>query len=137
MNLKGKRVFIVEDDLSNKVIMQMLIEQDGARVAIDRWGVDTVERLLQSMPLDVILLDLMLPGQISGFDVFQHIRRVPVFNCIPIVAVSAADASTTIPRAQELGFAGFISKPIDFMRFTKQVKAIIDGNAIWQTSERI
>ena len=137
MLLKGKRIFLVEDNLSNKTIMQMLLEQDGAKVSFDRWGAEALEKLLAALPLDAILLDLMLPGQVSGFDIFQKLRRIDSFHGIPIVAVSAADASVVIPRAQELGFSGFISKPIDFVRFTKQVKAIVDGQTLWITPERI
>lgn len=137
MLLKGKRIFLVEDNLSNKAIMQMLLEQDGAKVSFDRWGAEALEKLLAALPLDAILLDLMLPGQVSGFDIFQKLRRIDSFQGIPIVAVSAADASVVIPRAQELGFSGFISKPIDFVRFTKQVKAIVDGQTLWITPERI
>ncbi len=137
MLLKGKRIFLVEDNLSNKAIMQMLLEQDGAKVSFDRWGAEALEKLLAALPLDAILLDLMLPGQVSGFDIFQKLRRIDSFRGIPIVAVSAADASVVIPRAQELGFSGFISKPIDFVRFTKQVKAIVDGQTLWITPERI
>jgi len=137
MLLKGKRIFIVEDNLSNKAIMQMLLEQDGAKVLFDRWGAEALEKMLAALPLDVILMDLMLPGQLTGYDIFQQIRRIETFRDIPIVAVSAADASTAIPKAQELGFSGYISKPIDFLRFTKQVKTIIDGTAVWYTPERI
>ena len=137
MLLKGKKIFIVEDNLSNKAIMQMLLEQDGAKVAFDRWGAEALAKLLAALPLDLILLDLMLPGHLTGYDICQQIRRIETFRDIPIVAVSAADASTAIPKAQEMGFSGFISKPIDFLRFTKQIKTIVDGTPVWHTPERM
>jgi CheY-like chemotaxis protein len=137
MYLAGKRIFIVEDNLENKTIAQMLLERAGAKVMIDRWGVDIANRLAKFAPLDAVLLDLMLPGQVTGYDVFKQIRQLEQFVHVPIAAISAADASTAIPKAQEMGFSGFISKPIDFQNFALQIKQIIDGESIWQTPERL
>ncbi len=134
MILKDKRIFIVEDDLKNKAIAQMLLEHAGAIVKFDRWGVDTVARLSQFLPVDLILLDLMLPRGVTGFDVFTEIRAYEQYNHIPVVAVSASDASVAIPRAKDLGFAGFIVKPIDFHNFTKQIAEVLAGKAIWESS---
>src|SRR6266478_31626 len=98
MFLSGKRVLVVEDNLSNKAIVQALLEREGARVFVDRWGKEISERLRTYSPIDLILLDLMLPAQVSGFDVFKQIRQREEFSRIPVVAVSAADASEIIPQ---------------------------------------
>jgi len=121
MILENKRIFVVEDNVQNKTIMQMLLEMHGAKVAIDRFGKETVARLRSFMPVDAILLDLMLPNQVSGFDIFQQIREIEELRTIPIIAVSAADPSQAIPKAKAMGFSGFISKPIDFERFANQI----------------
>jgi CheY-like chemotaxis protein len=134
MYLKNKRIFILEDNLENKAIAQMLLERAGATVTVDRWATETLNHLKKFAPIDVILLDLMLPGQITGYDIFQQIRQCPEFNYTPIVAVSAADVSTAVPKAQDMGFSGFISKPIDFRLFAQQIKQVADGESIWHTS---
>ena len=131
MILSGKRILIVEDNLSNKAIAQTILERAGAHVVTDRWGVETVERLRRCLPIDLILLDLMLPEQVSGFDVFKRIHQEPGLTQIPVVAVSAADANTAIPEAQALGFSGYISKPIDFLFFSKQIQQILSGESLW------
>src|SRR5579871_6327504 len=105
MYLRGKRVLVIEDNLSNKAIVQALLEREGAKVFVDRWGKELVDRLRVYAPVDLILLDLMLPGQVSGFDVFKQIHQQQEYANIPVVAVSAADASTAIPQAQALGFS--------------------------------
>ena len=129
--LQGKRIFIIEDNLSNRAVAQILLEQHGAVTAIDRWGQEAVQRLQEFTPVDIILMDLMLPGGITGFDVFDEIRRYPEFDQIPVVAVSAADAALAIPEAQKRGFAGFISKPLDFNLFPQQIARMIEGEKIW------
>jgi CheY-like chemotaxis protein len=131
MKLEGKRIFIVEDNLANRAIEQMLLEQDGAKIAFERWGTETVKKLRQFMPVDVILLDLMFPGGITGYDVFKDIRSYPEFRHIPIIAVSASDPSSAIPQTRNCGFSGFISKPIEFDFFSRQVADVIQGKSIW------
>jgi len=129
--LAGKRIFVVEDHAGSNAIVKTLLEREGAKVFIDPWGTETIMYLKVYGPMDVILLDLMLPGQVSGFDVFEEIHQVHQFAKIPIVAVSAVSSTTAIPRAQALGFAGFISKPIDLLLFPKQIRRILAGESLW------
>jgi DNA-binding response OmpR family regulator len=89
------------------------------------------------MPIDIILLDLMFPRGITGYDIFREIRSYSEFDSIPIVAVSAADATVAIPKAQEMGFSGFIAKPIDFYRFSVQIEHILDKQEVWDTPSQI
>lgn len=135
MQLSGKRIFMVEDNLANKAIQTMLLEQKGARIGIERWGgSDTVRKLKKFMPVDVIVLDLMFPNEVTGYDVFSEIRTHDEFKHIPIVAVSASNPSEAIAKTRSYGFAGFISKPVDFDKFPEQIAEIINGNSIWATS---
>ena len=129
--LKDKRIFIIEDDLSNRVIMQMLLEQAGARVAFERWGKESVAKLEAFAPVDIILLDLMFPQGVTGYDIFDNIRAEEDFNAIPIVAVSASDSSEAIPKTKEKGFRGFIPKPVSYDEFPNQIAKILAGETIW------
>ena len=130
--LEGKRIFIVEDNFANRAIEQLLLEQAGAKIVYERWGTETVKRLRQFMPVDIILLDLMFPNGVTGYRVFNDIRAHSEFQYIPIVAVSATDPSSGIPLTQRHGFNGFISKPVDFDRFAEQVGEVIKGQTVWQ-----
>jgi CheY-like chemotaxis protein len=132
MLLKDKRVFIVEDKLENRAIMQMLLEQEGAKIGFERWGGrQTLEKLQAFAPVDVILLDLMFPNNVTGYDVFDQIRTQPDYRFVPIVAVSASDPSSAIPLTRSKGFAGFIAKPVDFDAFPRQIAKIIDREPVW------
>jgi two-component system cell cycle response regulator DivK len=131
MLLQDKRIFITEDNLTNRAIMQLLLEQEGAIVSFERWGIDTYSRIRAFTPIDIVLLDLMFPNNISGFDVFDQIREMPELQGVPIVAVSAMPADSAIPETRAKGFHGFISKPIDYKIFALQVSSVLDGAAIW------
>lgn len=132
MSLKGKRIFYVEDDVGNKAVAQLILEMAGVLFAFERWGTEnTIAKLRAFMPVDLIMLDLMLAHQVSGYDVFDAIRREPEFGHIPIVAVSAADPSVEIPKARDKGFAGFIGKPISLRLFPQQIAELINGGQVW------
>lgn len=131
MILKGKHFFIVEDNLINRLVFSEMLGAYGAIVDFDRSGRDTIARLKESGRVDVILLDLMLPHGNSGFKIFQAIRALPEFKDTPIVAVSASEPSIAIPRTRELGFSGFIAKPIVEEEFAQQMARILSGKQIW------
>lgn len=129
--LENKKIFLVEDNLGNRAIMQMILEQHGAKIAFERWGIETIARLKNFEPVDLVLLDLMFPNNITGYDVFESIREHREFQHVPIVAVSASEPAVAIPKTQALGFAGFIPKPIDMDKFPKQVAAILRNEPVW------
>ncbi len=134
IDLMQKRIFIVEDNLQNRIIFQMALVRYGALCEFERWGRDTLTHL-NNMPLvDLIILDLMLPGGFSGFEIYDQIRAVPRYGAVPIVAVSAMERSIAVPQAREKGFAGFIAKPIDARLFPEQLARIIDGETIWHNA---
>lgn len=129
--LAGKRIFVVEDDPGNKAIMLVLLEMAGAKTSFERWGAHTLDRLRAFAPVDIILLDLMLPHNISGFDIYDQIRVVPAFATVPVVAVSAADADYAVPKARAKGFIGFIAKPISYDQFARQVAQALKNEQVW------
>lgn len=128
--LNNTLIYIVEDDAGNLAIASHYLRQAGARIRFDRWGVDTPDNILKAMPVSVILMDLMFPQHISGFDVFQQIQQVAELRAVPVVAVSAMDPDIATPRAMQLGFAGFIAKPIA-ASIVRHVADVIHGKKVW------
>jgi CheY-like chemotaxis protein len=131
MLLENKRVFVIEDDSSNLAIIRTILLRQGASVPFDVWGKGTIEIIRNSMPIDLILLDLALPRGVSGYDVFDQIRATPELDKIPVVIVTAADPSTEMVKARKKGVNGFISKPIKYGTFAHLVHNVLNGEAVW------
>ncbi len=136
MLLQNKRIFVVEDNLQNRIIFQMALARHGATVDFERWGRDALTHLNNITHVDLILLDLMLAEGVSGFEICDQIRAVPDYANVPIVAVSAMDPAIAIPKVRNHGFAGFIGKPIEVTLFPKQLASIINGESVWYAGER-
>lgn len=131
MRLQNKRIFLVEDNIGNQTITKTLLESHGAMIAVHRTGKDVIPHLRSFLPVDLIILDLMLPSGVTGYDILSLIRSLPDFNTVPIIAMSVIDRAEAIPLAKRRGFSGFISKPIDFQRFPIQIAQVMDGQPIW------
>jgi CheY-like chemotaxis protein len=131
MLLTGKNIFIVEDDSFNRVVYLMSLGmQGGAHLEFDLWGRDTISKLKRGM-WDLIILDLMLGRSVSGFQVFKEIRQLDKFDSIPIIAISASEPSVSIPKARQMGFNGFISKPVKEDWIVEQIAQVIAGDDVW------
>ncbi len=136
--LSNKRVFIVEDDRANAAIIQMLLEQTHCLVFRGRWGGnDTLDLLKKYAPIDLILMDLMLPNGVTGFDVYEMVRAIPGMENVPVIAVSASDPSVVLPKVRDMGFSGFIAKPVDFLKFPEQILAVLEGTDRWHLNRNM
>ncbi len=132
MSLKARRIFIVEDKYIHVAIASVYLRYEGAIVEVHTQGMNVSQKLMTHLPIDVVLMDLVLSGHTSGFDVFDEIRQVPELARIPVVAVSAVDPELAVPLARQKGFAGFISKPIS-SSIVQRVADVLAGKTVWET----
>lgn len=130
IDLRGKRVFVVEDNLENRIITRLALVKTGVSLEFDIWGRETLKNLSKFMPVDLIIMDLMLPGGMTGYQLFDEIRAMPAFARVPVVAVSASDAGA-ISRCRGQGFSGYIAKPIDDELFPEQIARLINHEQVW------
>lgn len=133
--LAEMNILIVEDDSMNRVIYRVVLIKAGAQVTFRSNGSDIAE-YIQGREFDLIILDLMLPYGQSGLNVYEQIRTVLDHDNTPIIAVSASEPATTMPKVRNLGFNGFIGKPIDRNLFTEQIVRVINGEDIWYNGSR-
>jgi CheY-like chemotaxis protein len=132
MLLQGKRIFYIEDDSKNRAVVQMILENAGARIEFERWGFSEIAiPKVKAFHADLILLDLMFPMNITGYDIYDAIRRHFVLENVPIVAISASDPAIEIPKTQAKGFAGFIAKPVNMHDLPQQLVSVLEGQHVW------
>jgi CheY-like chemotaxis protein len=104
------RVLIVEDEGVIRDLLTERLDEEGYLVDVAASVEEACDRLTDQ-PSDVILLDLMLPGD-SGWSFLRRRRGDPVLAAIPVLVVSAAPRDRLL-EAKELGADGFLSKPFD------------------------
>ena len=132
MILENKKIFLVEDNVTNLAVIRTALRIHGASVPYDHWGTHAIKRLTGSHnKVDLILLDIMLPGGMSGYDVFDQIKSVPELEDIPVVALTASDSYIEVPKAKSKGFNGYISKPINRSTFADDLLKVMQGGEVW------
>ena len=85
---KGKLVLIVDDDESILTLLEILVRRDGFQVATAATGEMAVEKLSQNP--HALLLDLILPGTLSGLEVLKHLREKGG-KAPPVLVITAND----------------------------------------------
>ncbi|EKN64782.1 DNA-binding response regulator [Neobacillus bataviensis LMG 21833] len=113
-----KRILIIEDDISIAELERDYLEIDGFSVEIALTGDDGLQKAL-SKEVDLVLLDLMLPG-VDGFQICKAIRTE---KDIPILMVSAKKEDIDKIRGLGLGADDYIVKPFSPSELVARVKA--------------
>jgi CheY-like chemotaxis protein len=131
MGLEHKTIFVIEDDPTNLAVIRIALMRYGASVPFDHWGDTTLKTILQLAQVDLILLDLKLPGKANGYDILAAIKEQPSLAKVPVVIVSASDADVEVPKAREKGASGFISKPINRTQLVSSIEIVLNGGQIW------
>ena len=123
-------ILLVEDDPGHA----RLIEKNLRRTRISntivhvRDGQAALDYLLcendyegQTLPESLlVLLDLNLPG-LSGFQVLQRMKSDARTRSIPVVVLTTTDDQREVERCYELGCSVYITKPVDYERFTEAI----------------
>jgi two-component system response regulator MtrA len=111
---------IVEDDPTVVTAMVEALEEEGFDTCVAGEGQSAL-RALEALPIDLVLLDLRLPG-IDGFDVCRQIRRQ---SEVPVVMVTARADATEVVTGLDLGADDYIVKPFDASVLVARAKAVL------------
>ena len=124
-------VLVVEDNVSNFVLVARLLGYMGAHCEWKTSGFEVVEYADTMPQLDLILLDIRLPYE-DGYEALRKLRASPKLKNTIIVAVTAEASMEQMQKARNAGFDGFLGKPLDPDRFPQQIQRILDHEAVWE-----
>jgi signal transduction histidine kinase/ActR/RegA family two-component response regulator len=105
-----KLALLVDDNQVNRLLGSRLLNQLGVEVIEAADGFEALERL-QQHPVDVVLMDLQMPGM-DGLEATRRIRRGEALNpSIPVIAMTANVLAEHRRQCEEAGMQGFLAKP--------------------------
>ncbi|MFQ6101231.1 MAG: response regulator [Anaerolineae bacterium] len=116
------RILVVEDDDAIAAFVATALEREGYAVTRVRTGRAALSRIQSDAP-DLVLLDLMLPGDVDGLQVCREIRGGETY--IPIIIVTAKDADVDKVVGLELGADDYITKPFNTRELLARVRAVL------------
>ncbi len=109
--LQHKVVLLVDDDERNIYALSNYLEGINMKVIAAKDGKEAIEKL-QMAPIDIILLDMMMPVM-DGFETLVVLKSNPALSAIPVIAVTAKAMKGDKERCMEAGAWDYVSKPID------------------------
>ncbi|MDX1715405.1 MAG: response regulator transcription factor [Anderseniella sp.] len=122
----GYRIVLADDHPLFRDALRLTLQDALGDVSFDEAGSlnEVVELLASADDVDLVLLDLKMPG-VQGFSGLALVRAQ--FPLIPVVVVSGSEDSSVIVRALSLGAAGFIPKSTPVPAMHTAVSAVLEG----------
>jgi len=116
------RILVVEDDRKVARFVRQGLCEEGHAVEIASDGAEALDFVLTEPAYDLIILDVMLPGQ-DGFGVLKTLRAHKV--AVPVLILTARDSVPDRVAGLDLGADDYLTKPFAFEEFLARVRALL------------
>jgi DNA-binding response OmpR family regulator len=117
---RRKKVLIVDDEPSMVSVLQRHVSNAGYEIATATNGQEALDKIQQD-ELDLVLLDLMMPGM-NGFETCRQIRENEKTRKLPVLIITALRSEADSASAAACGANEFIVKPIDGSHLAKRLR---------------
>jgi DNA-binding response OmpR family regulator len=119
-----KIVLIVEDQAEIRHLIRITLGDGPYQVHEASNGVDGLE-LAKSLKPDLILLDVMMPGELGGFDVCERIKADPALNRCMVMMLTALGEVSDIDAARDVGADAYWVKPFSPLELLDQIEVLL------------
>ncbi len=127
------QIMVVDDDPDTVSILARHLQREGF-VAIEAISGAECVRIAQERPVDVILLDLMMPDM-DGFQVCRALKEDPRTAEIPVIMITARDDLDARAEGMRLGVSDFLAKPVFRRQLANRIRAQLDMLAAGRATE--
>ncbi len=130
-SMSEQTVLIVEDDATIARFVELELRHAGYKVLVAGDGSAAID-LLGEHDLDLVILDLMLPG-IDGIDVARHIRKTG--SSVPILMLTARAETHDVVSGFDAGADDYLRKPFEIPELLSRVRALLKRTAASQPQQ--
>lgn len=119
-----KKIFIIEDNIETQLIFKVYLREN-----FDVDLADNAEKgieMLEANNYDLLLLDINLPGKLSGEDVLRHLQNRPSGKNVKVIVITAYALKGDRERYLEMGADAFMSKPVDKRMLLNKISEILN-----------
>ncbi len=125
--LSDVRILIVDDDLDGMIPLQILLEQQKAKVETATSANEALE-VLADIKFDILISDIGMP-ETDGYELIRNLRGSDKNKQIPAIALTAYASLSDREKALKLGFQKHIAKPLDFDLLIEMLIEIHENNS--------
>ncbi len=117
-----RKVLIVDDSKTELMFLTDLLQRNGLSVRTAQGADDAFKRLAEEKP-DLILMDVVMPGQ-NGFQLTRAISRTPEYADVPIIMCTSKNLETDRVWGMRQGARDYITKPVDEAELLSKISAL-------------
>ena len=117
-----RKVLVVDDSKTELMFLKDLLQKNEMQVRTAEGADEAFKRLAEDKP-DLILMDVVMPGQ-NGFQLTRSISRMPEYAGIPIIMCTSKNQETDRVWAMRQGARDYITKPVNAAELLAKIKAL-------------
>lgn len=119
-----KRILVVEDQADIRALIRMTLEMGPYEVHEAENG-DLGWALVPKLAPHLVLLDVMMPGGLDGYQVCRKIRADADFGSIPVVMLTARGQQNDLEQGRLAGASAYLTKPFSPLELIDTVDAFL------------
>jgi len=123
-----KRILIVEDQPDIRKLIRMTLEFGEYELLEADNGADGLNTAIAARP-DLVLLDVMMPGELDGFQVCERIKARPDLKHIKVVMLTARGQQTDLNAGDKAGANAYLTKPFSPLELIDTVERLAEDTA--------
>ena len=121
--MRNKTILFVDDSVSIRMLVKMILEDAGYNVMIGEDGLDALS-YLDGQTIDLVVTDLHMP-RMNGMELIKEIRKQQNYRFVPILFLTTETKPELKKEAKAAGATGWITKPFDKEKFLQVIKKIL------------
>ena len=119
--MKEPLILLVEDEMHIHRLVKTNLETQGYTALSAFNGIEAVRKVAAENP-DLVILDILLPGELNGYDVC---RRIRAFSKVPVIMLTAKAQETDKVLGFNAGADDYLTKPFSSQELLARVKAVL------------
>lgn len=123
INSAGYNILVVDDNELNAEMLSRRLQKEGYLVQQATRGLDALV-MLEQLEVDLILMDIMMPD-LDGYELLERVKKDVRFMHIPVIMITAIDATESVVHCLELGADDYLPKPFNHTLLRARVRACL------------
>lgn len=117
-----KVILIVEDQTDIRKLIRMTLELGSSEIHEAENG-EAGWHMVKALRPDLVLLDVMMPGSLDGYQVCQKIRQEPGLHHTPVILLTARGQQSDLEMGRQVGADAYLTKPFSPLELIDTVDA--------------
>lgn len=119
-----KKILVVDDQATIRRLVEISLRSAERLILQAESGEQAIDLARVEKP-DLIIMDVMMPGGMDGFEAVTALREQPETSGCPVLILTAKDQKSERSRAEQMGVGGYLAKPFKLESLVAKVEDLL------------